>query len=165
MLSTERDATTLKVLYRSYLPGLLLLAFPPVLIYELGGGLLDGNLETSEQIGLALGVLMPLAGGYYLIEFACFSFSRADGRFRWRWRNLFGLKSGEVSFERIARVGREAIDASDASGTQRIYRLVVELDDDTVIPLTRGYSGLHDRKLERIVDQIREHIGHVVLPG
>lgn len=162
MLATERDGTTLRVLYRSYLPGLLLLTVPPVLIFELGGGLLAGSLETSEKIGLAIGVLLPLAGAYLLIEFACFSFCRDDDRFRWRWRNLLRQESGEVSLVRIARVGREAMAASDSSGTQHIYRLVVELDDESVIPLTRGFSGLHDRKLERIVDQIREHLGHFV---
>lgn len=164
MLATEREGTTLKVLYRSYLSGLLLLTVPPAMIYELGGGLLDGSLETGEKIGLALGVLLPLAGAYYLVEFACFSFCREDGRFRWWWRNLIRRESGEVSLARIARVGRDSIEASDSSGPQRIYRLVVELDDDSVIPLTRGFSGLHDKKLERIVDQIREHLGHFVTP-
>ena len=164
MLATERDGSTLKVLYRSYLPGLLLLTLPPALIYELGGGLLDGSLETSEKIGLAIGVLLPLAGAYYLVELACLSFFREDGRFRWRWRNLIRRKSGEVSLARIARVGRESLVASDSSGAQRIYRLVVELDDDSVIPLTRGFSGLYDRKLDRIVDQVREHLGHFMNP-
>lgn len=162
MLATERDGTTLKVRYRSYLPGLLLLTVPPALVYEFGGGLLAGNLESGEKIGFALGVLLPLAGACYLIEFACFSFSREDDRFRWWWRNLLRRKSGEVSLERIARVGRESMAASDASGTRHIYRLVVELDDASVIPLTRGFSGLHDRKLGRIVDQVREYLGHFV---
>jgi hypothetical protein len=30
-----------------------------------------------------------------------------------------------------------------------------------MIPLTRGYSGLYAKKLDQIVDQIREHIGHI----
>lgn len=162
MLATERDGNTLKVRYRSYLAGLLLLVIPIVLAWELGAELLDGNLEASEKTGLVLGVLMPLAGACYLIEFACFSFCREDGRFRWRWRNLLSRKSGDVPLDRIARVGRESMEASDSSGSQRIYRLVVELDDDTVIPLTRRFSGLHDRKLDRIVDQVREHLGHVL---
>ena len=164
MLALERDGTTLKVRYRSYLPGLLLLAIPPAMIAELGGGLLEGSLESGEKIGLAIGVLLPLAGAYFLVEFACFSFCREDGRFRWRWRNLLRQESGEVALERIARVGRDSIEASDSSGTQRIYRLVVELDDESVIPLTRGFSGLHDRKLEQIADQVREHLGHFVTP-
>jgi len=164
MLATESNGNTLKVHYRSYLAGLLLLVIPPALVFELGAGLLDGSLETSEKVGFALGFLLPLGGAYLLIEFACFSFSREDGRFRWRWRNLLRRKSGEAPLERIARVGRESIEASDSSGTRRIYRLVVELDDDTVIPLTRSFSGLHDRKLDRIVDQVREHLGHFETP-
>lgn len=162
MLATERDGNTLKVHYRSYFAGLLLLIIPPLFAWELGVGLLDGSLETSEKIGFALGLLLPLAGAYFLVEFACFSFSREDGRFRWWWRNLLRRRSGDVPLERIARVGRESMEASDSAGSQRIYRLVVELDDDTVIPLTRSFSGLHDRKLDRIADQVREHLGHVV---
>jgi len=161
MLAIENDGNLLRVRYRSYLLGLLLLAIPPALLYELGGGLLAGSLRAGEKIGLAIGVLMPLAACYYLVEFASFSFSRADRRFRWRWRNLLRQRAGEVGFERIARVGRQSMDASDSSGIQRIYRLVVELDDATLIPLSRGFSGLHDRKLDRIVERIREHLGHI----
>jgi hypothetical protein len=29
-----------------------------------------------------------------------------------------------------------------------------------MVPLTRGYSGLYDKKLDQIVDQMREHIRH-----
>ena len=164
MLATERDGNTLKIRYRSYLPGLLLLTIPPALVYELGGRLLEGGLDSSEKTALAIGLLLPLAGAYYLVEFACFSFSLEDCRFRWQWRNLLRRSSGEVPLERIARVGRESMAASDSSGAQRIYRLVVELDDATVIPLSRAFSGLHDRKLDRIVDQVREHLGHFVTP-
>jgi hypothetical protein len=155
MLATERDGNTLRIRYRSYLTGILLLTIPPALVYELGGGLLEGSLDSSEKIALAMGLLLPLG---------CFSLSLEDCRFRWQWRNLLRSRSGEVPLERIARVGRESMEASDSSGAQRIYRLVVELDDATVIPLSRGYSGLHDRRLDRIVDQVREHLGHFVTP-
>ena len=162
MLATERNGKTLEIRYRSYLLGLLLLTIPPTVIYEFGGGLLDGNLESSEKIGLVIGLLLPLAGSYYLVEFASFSFSLEDCRFRWQWRNLLRRSSGEVPLDRIARVGRESMQASDSAGAQRIYRLVVELDDATVIPLTQSYSGMHDRRLDQIVDQVREHLGHFV---
>jgi len=164
MLAIEDDGNLLQVHYRSYLLGLLLLAIPPAIVYELGGGLLAGSLQASEKIALAIGVLLPLAGAYYLVEFARFSFSRAERRFRWQWRNLLRHSAGEVPFERIARVGRQAIDASDSSGVQRIYRLVVELDDATLIPLSRGFSGLHDRKLDTIAERIRLQLGHIEAP-
>ena len=164
MLAIESDGNLLRIHYRSYLLGLLLLAIPPALLWELGGGLLSGELDAGQQIGLALGVLLPIAGAYYLIEFSSFCFSRDQRRFRWHWRNLFRRHAGEVPFERIARVGRQSIDASDSSGAQRIYRLVVELDDASVIPLTRGFSGLHDRKLEQISDRVRAHLGHITVP-
>jgi len=164
MLATEQNGKTLEVRYRSYLPGLLLLTIPPPVVYEFGGGLLHGSLESSEKIGLVIGLLLPLAGTYYLVEFASFSFSLEDRRFRWQWRNLLRRSSGEVPLDRIARVGRESMQASDSAGAQRIYRLVVELDDATVIPLTHRYSGLHERRLDHIVDQVREHLGHFVAP-
>ena len=109
-------------------------------------------------------MLLPIAGAYYLIEFSRFCFSRDERLFRWQWRNLVRRSAGEVPFERIARVGRQAIDASDSSGRQRLYRLVVELDDASVIPLSRGFSGLHDRKLAQISDQVRAHLGHIAVP-
>jgi hypothetical protein len=164
MLAIESDGNLLRIHYRSYRLGLLLLAIPPALIYELGGSLLGGNLDGGERLGFAIGVLLPIAGAYYLIEFSRFCFSRDERLFRWQWRNLVRRSAGEVPFERIARVGRQAIDASDSSGRQHLYRLVVELDDASVIPLCRGFSGLHDRKLAQISDQVRAHLGHIAVP-
>jgi len=164
MLAIESDGNLLRVRYRSYLLGLLMLALPPALLYQLGGGLLAGELDNSQRIGLAIGLLLPVAGACCLIEFSSFSFALDERRFRWHWRNLFRRSAGEVPFERIARVGRQSMDASDSSGAQRIYRLVVELDDATVIPLSRGFSGLHDRKLEQIIERVRAHLGHITTP-
>ena len=45
MLATEREGNTLRIRYRSYLTGILLLTIPPALVYELGGGLLEGSLD------------------------------------------------------------------------------------------------------------------------
>ena len=164
MLAIESDGNLLRIHYRSYRLGLLLLAIPPALFYELGGRLLAGGLDAGERIGLAIGVLLPIAGAYLLIEFSRFSFSRDARLFRWQWRNLVKRSAGEVPFERIARVGRQSIDASDSSGRQHLYRLVVELDDGRVIPLSRGFSGLHDRKLAQIGEQVRAHLGHITVP-
>jgi len=161
MLAIESDGNLLTIRYRSYLLGLLMLAIPPALLFELGGDLLAGELDNSQWAGLAFGLLLPVAGACCLIEFSSFSFARDERRFRWQWRSLFSRRAGEVPFERIARVGRQSIDASDSSGAQRIYRLVVELDDASVIPLSRGYSGLHDQKLEQISDRVRAHLDHI----
>ena len=162
MYTTERDQSTYRVSYRSYLLGALLLLIPPALLFEMGGALLEGSLETSALAGLALGLLLPLIGAWHLIEFASFSFSREDGLLHWRWRNIWRREAGEVALERITRVGRESIHSSNSSGVSYVYRLIVELDDGSIIPLTRGFSGLHDRRLDEIVAQIREHLGHVV---
>ncbi len=164
MLAIESDGNLLRVQYRSYLLGLVMLAIRPALLYQLGSGLLAGNLDNSQRIGLAIGLLLPIAGACCLIEFSSFSFARDEQCFRWQWRNLLRRSAGEVPFERIARVGRQSIDASDSSGAQRIYRLVVELDDASVIPLSHGFSGLHDRKLEQISEQVRAHLGHITEP-
>jgi hypothetical protein len=164
MYTTERDPSAYRVSYRSYLLGSLLLLIPPMLLFELGGELLEGSLENSELAGLAFGLLLPLFGAWYLIEFASFRFSRDDGLLRWQWRNLWRREEGEVELERIAGIRREAMDSSNSGGVAYIYRLIVELDDGRVIPLTRSFSGLHDRRLDEIVAQIREYLGHVVTP-
>lgn len=130
------------------------------MLIEHGASLLDGSIETDELIALSIGILLPLVAAYFFIEFASFTFSVESGLFSWRWRNLIGSKNGEVPLSRIVKVRRDALDSGDSGGQRYSYRLLVILDDNTMIPLTRGYSGLYDKKLDQIVEQIREHIGH-----
>ena len=160
MLVTEEDKSAYRVRSNSYVLALVLLCLPPLMLIELGPGVIDGSIKTGELVGLFIGVLLPLAGAYYLFEFSSFTFSRTDGVFRWRWRNLLQKKAGEVPLTRITKIRRDAIESGDSGGLQYSHRLVVILDDDTIIPLTRGYSGLHGKKLDQIVDQIRDFIGH-----
>ena len=162
MLVTEQDDSALRIHYRSYRLALVLLVFPPLMLFEHVSALLDNSIETSDLAALIIGVVLPLAGAYLLIEFASFSFSQRDNRFSWRWRNLLRRKSLELPLQRVVRVSRESVESGDSGGTGFSYRLVVVLDDGTVIGLTRSYSGIHDRKLDRIVEQIREYLGHVV---
>ena len=130
------------------------------MLTEHGSSLLDGSIETDELIGLSISVLLPLTVAYFFIEFASFTFSLENGLFSWRWRNLISSKNGEVPLSRIVKVRRDALESGDAGGLKYSYRLLVILDDNTMIPLTRGYSGLYGKKLDQILDQIREHIGH-----
>ena len=160
MLATEEDENAYRVRYKSYVISVIFLCIPPLLLIELGPRLIDGSIEDGELVGLLIGILLPLLGAYFYIEFADFSFSRNDGLFRWRWRNLVKRKAGQVPLGRIARVRRDALESGDSAGLQYSYRLVVILDDNTMIPLTRGYSGLHAKQLDQIVDQIRDYIGH-----
>jgi hypothetical protein len=143
MLASETNETTYHVRYQSYVISLLLVLVPPAMLYQLGPSLLDGSIKTGELAGLGIGIILPLVGAYYMLEFASFTFSTDEDVFRWHWNNLLRRKSGAVPLGRVARVS-------------------VILDDDTVIPLTRGYSGIHDRQLDKIVDQIRGHLGHFV---
>lgn len=161
MYVTDEDDTSYQVHYRSYRFAVVLLAVPPLMLIELGPGLLGDNSANAELSALILGVALPLIGAYFLIEFASFSFSRDEGLFRWRWRNLLRSKTGEVTLERIVGIRREAIESADSTGNRHSHRLVVDLDDGTVIGLTRGYSGLHSKKLDLIVEEIREFLGHV----
>jgi hypothetical protein len=161
MLTTAQDKSTYRVRYSSYVFPLIFLALIPLLLIEHGSSLLDGSIETGELIGLSFGLLLPLAVAYFFIEIASFNFSVEDNLFSWRWRNLVTSKSGEVPLSRIIKVRRDALESGDSGGLQYSYRLLVILDDQTMIPLTRGYSGLYDKKLDQIVDQIREHIGHI----
>ncbi|MDH3387205.1 MAG: hypothetical protein OEN02_04805 [Gammaproteobacteria bacterium] len=158
MLATEQDDSTYRVRYHSYLLSMVFLTLPPAVLYELGPKLLDGTIESGELAGMCLGTLLPLLAAYYYIEFASFTFSISDGLFRWRWSNLVTSKSGEVPLSRIARVRRDALESSESSGLQYVYRLVVILDDETVIPLTRSFSGTHDKQLDQIVAQIRDYL-------
>ena len=160
MLVTEENESTYRVSYNSYVIPLIFLCIPPLMLIELVPRILDDSIKTGELIGLFIGVLLPLIGAYYFIEFASFTFSRADGSFCWRWRNLFKTRAGEVPLSRIVKVRRDAIESGDSGGLQYSHRLIVVLDDNTIIPLTRGYSGLYSKKLDQIVDQIRDYIGH-----
>jgi hypothetical protein len=162
MLVTEQDDSAFRVHYRSYRLALVLLVLPPLMLFEHLPALLERSIASSDLAALIIGVTLPLTGAYLLIEFASFSFSRRDNRFSWRWRNLLRRKSLELPLQRVVRVRRESVESGDSGGSGYSYRLVVVLDDGSVIGLTRSYSGIHDRKLDRIVDQIREYLGHIV---
>lgn len=162
MLATEQDESSFRVTYRSYLLSLVFLLVPPAMLYEHGPSLIDGSIANSELAGLVIGIVLPLIGAYYMTEFASFDFSLERDRFDWHWHNFLRRRSGQVPLHRVVEVRREALESSASSGLQYSYRLVVILDDDSVIPLTRGFSSLHDKKLDQIVDQIREYLGHFV---
>ena len=161
MLRTQQDESNLRVTYRSYLPALLLLSIPPVMLYQLGPGLLEGSLDYSELAGLGFGIVLPLLGAYFLTEIACFDFSLEQDRFSWRWHNFIQRRAGQVPLRRVVRIRRDALPSTGVGGRRFSYRLVAVLDDERVIPLTRGFSALYERQLERIVEQIRAHLGHV----
>jgi hypothetical protein len=160
MLTTEQNGSTYRVHYSNYVIPLIFLSLAPLMLIEHGASLLDGSIETDELIALSIGVLLPLVMAYFFIEFASFTFSVESGLFSWRWRNLISNKNGEVPLSRIVKIRRDALESGDSGGLRYSYRLLVILDDSTTIPLTRGYSGLYDKKLDQIVTQIREHIGH-----
>jgi len=160
MLTSDHDESTYRVRYSSYVVPLIILSLIPLLLIEHGASLLDSSIETGEFIGLCIGLVLPLVVAYFFIEIASFTFSVEDGLFSWRWRNLITSKSGQVPLNRIIKVRRDALESGDSGGPKYSYRLLVILDDQTVIPLTRGYSGLYDKKLDQIAEQIREHIGH-----
>lgn len=162
MLLSKQDNDAYRVHYRSYRLGLLLLVLPPLMLYEHAPALLDGSIAGSDLAALLLGVLLPLLGSYLLVEFSSFTFSKQSNCLRWRWRNLLRRKSLEIPLDRVKHVRRESVESGDSGGSGYSYRLVVVLDDNRVIGLTRGYSSFHDRQLDRIVSEVREYLGHVV---
>jgi len=162
MFVSEQDDSAYRVHYRSYWLGALLMLLPPMMLYEFTPAVIDASIDRSELAALIIGVTLPLLGAYFLIEFASFSFSLRDNQFCWRWRNLLRQKSLEMPLQRIVHVRREGMESGDSDGLQFSYRLVVVLDDGSVVGLTRGYSGIHDKRLDQIVNQIREYLGHVV---
>jgi hypothetical protein len=162
MFVSEQDESAFRVHYRSYRLGMLLLLTPPLMLYEFAPSVIDGSIERSALVGLIIGVMVPLLGAYYLVEFASFSFSQHDNQFCWRWRNLLRHKSLEIPLQRIVQVRRESLESGDSAGLQYTYRLVVVLDDESIVGLTHGYSRVHGKQLDQIVNQIREYLGHVV---
>jgi succinate dehydrogenase flavin-adding protein (antitoxin of CptAB toxin-antitoxin module) len=159
MLTSNQDETGFVARYRSYRLALVLLILPPLMLIEHLPALFDGSIDNSDLVALALGVLVPLLAAYLLIEIASFSFSERDNLFRWRWRNLLRHESLDLPLERVIGVRREAVEVGDSSLR---YRLIVELDDHSIVGLTRGYSGYQDKQLEQIVEQIRAYLGHIV---
>lgn len=159
MLTSKQDETGFVVRYRSYRLALVLLILPPLMLVEHLPALLDGSIDNSDLVALALGVFVPLIAAYLMIEIASFSFSQRDNLFRWQWRNLLRHKSLDLPLERVMSVRREAVEAGD-SGLS--YRLIVELDDHSIIGLTRAYSGYQDKQLDQIVEAIRAYLGHIV---
>ena len=162
MFVSQLDDSGYRVYYRSYRLAVLLLLAPPLMLYEFVPAVIDGSIDKSELAGLIIGVLLPMLGAYFLIEFASFSFSQREQLFCWRWRNLLRRKSLEIPLQRIVQVRRESVESGNSTGSQYSYRLVVVLDDGSVVGLTHGYSGIHGKQLGQIVNQMREYLGHVV---
>ena len=161
MLNYRNDDRVFHIRHSSWMAPALLLIIPPVLIYELGPGLLDGSLDRGDTVGFIIGVFGPLIAIYFIFELSEFSFTLDDNLFRWRRRDLVRREQGEVPLSRILRVRRDALHNTNSTGRKYSYRLVVILDDDTMIPLSRGYSAIHDRLLDRIVKELRNFLGHV----
>ena len=161
MLSYRQDDDHFTIRHSSWVIPVLLMLIPPALVIELGPSLVDGSIDRSEAVGLAIGIVIPLVALYFLFEISEFRFSNTDGLFHWRRRNLLHRESGQVPLSRVVRVRRDALESSNSSGLQYTYRLVVILDDDTVIPLSRGFSGMHDRLLDNIVKELRAFLGHL----
>ena len=158
MLKFESDETRFQVKQSSYILPLILLPIPPALLYEHGASLLEGSIETGALVGLGFGILIPLFAAYQYLEFVNFEFHRDDGMFRWRRRELLHKSSGQVPLARIIAVRRESLENSGSAGLKYSYRLVVELDDGSIIPLSKGYSNVHDKALEQIVEQLRDYL-------
>lgn len=161
MIDVRETETRLVVRYRCLLMPLSLLIIPPGMLYEQGGGLLEGSLSGGETLGLLFGVFIPLLIVAYYVELAEFSFDQQDENLNWRWRNLFRQKNGSIPLSRVIKIRRDDLDASDLTGMQTRCRLQVVLDDGETIALTRGYSGLQGQRLNKIVDRVRDYLGHV----
>lgn len=162
MLDTFEVDTDLEVRFSAYWLATLFLCIPPIMVIVQGPRLLAGDLSNGETLGLFFGFLLPAMCAYYFIEFGRFTFSKRDNVFRWRWRNLFKKDHGEVPLHRVVKIERDALESSELSGWQNSYRLVAVLDDGQIIALTRSYSGQHGKKLDKIVDQLRDYLGQMV---
>ncbi len=161
MFDIRETESQLVVRYRCFTLPMLLLLIPPGMLYEQGGSLIDGSLSAGETIGLLLGIAIPLIIVCYFVETAEFSFNRQENSFDWRWHNLFRRDGRRIPLNRVIKIRREDLDARDLAGMQTRYRLQVILDDGDSVALTRGFSPFHRHKLDKIVDQVRDYLGHV----
>ena len=142
MISRTRDDGRYVVHYRSYRMAAALLILPPLMLYEFLPALVDGSMDMSDLVALLLGVLVPLLAAYWLIELSSFTFLQADNIFRFRWRNPLRRKSLDLPLDRIVSVRRQVMESNHDAPRSR---LVVVLDDNSVIGLTRGFTAYQNR--------------------
>ncbi|MEM7562628.1 MAG: hypothetical protein AAF353_06215 [Pseudomonadota bacterium] len=161
MLDIIENDTCVEVRFRQFLLAAVLLCVPPLMAFHQGPAFFAGTLSSGESLGLFLGLVLPTLTAFYFIEFGRFTFSLTENRFSWQWRNLFKSDSGSVSLDRVIKIRHEGLEASDLAWWQNAYRLVAVLDDGQVIPLTHSYSGQHGKKIDQIVDQLRDYLGHI----
>ena len=161
MLSVVKTDTELRLESRHYLLPCALLVIIPLLLFEFGPALVRGELDRSNVVGLLLGIGIPIFFAFFFIEFGHFRLSLVDGLFSWRWRNLLGREQGEVELKRVIGVRRETLETSDRLGWQNLHRLIVILDDGREIGLTRGYTTIQRRRMDEVVEQIRDYLEYV----
>ena len=161
MLTVTKTDTDLRLDSRHYLLPCLLLILIPLLLYEFGPALIRGELDRSDIVGLAMGLFVPVFFAFFFIEFGHFRLSLADGRFSWRWRNLLHREQGEVGLKHVIGVRCETLETSDRLGWQNLHRLILVLDDGREVGLTRGYTTIQRRRMDEIIEQIRDYLEYV----
>ena len=161
MLSVREQDSVLELDSKHYLMPMALLVLIPLLLYELGPLLLRGELDRGELVGLGIGIALPIFFAFFFVEFGYFRFSLDERRFHWRWRNLLGRDQGEIELERVVGVRRETLESSGRLGWQNLHRLIVMLDDGSEIGLTRGYTTIQGRRMDEIVEQVRDYLEYV----
>lgn len=159
MIKVIENESELIVQNRTYVGALIFLCMIPFLLMEHGKNLVSGDLDPLAMVGLLFGILLPLFGAYYFIEFGMYKFSKKDQSFAWQWTNLFRKEAGVMPLAEIAKVRRDAHESKDLLGWQNTYRLIVITVNSKSIPLSRSFSGIQNREMDTIVNQIREFIG------
>ena len=161
MIKVHQTETCLIIRYRCIMLPMLTLLIPPGMLYEQGSQLLNATLSGGQMIGLLLGIIIPLVIIAYFVESAEFSFNRENHVFHWQRRDLFHHERGDVPLHHVIKVCRENLDTADLNGMRIQFRLQVLLEDGDSIALTRRYLSLDQRKLDQIILQSRDYLGHV----
>jgi len=159
MIKVIESESELIVKNRTYVGAIIFLCMIPFLLIEHGERLVSGDLEPPAIVGLFFGILLPLLGVYYFIEFGTYTFSKKDQLFSWQWNNLFRKESGVMPLTEIAKVRRDAHESEDLLGWQNTYRLIVLTKNNKSIALSRSFFGVQNREMDTIVSQIRAFIG------
>ena len=159
MLKSNQSNNVLQITSGRWLLPACLLILPLLLLHQLGFALIAGQLDLGDLIGLTIGVFLPLIAACYLFESTRFKFSKHEGLFNWQRLGFFGRVKGEVPLYAVVKIKLEELEANDLIGMQTACRLIVVLDDDEEVALSRNYSKFQDKPLNALVKQIRDFLG------
>lgn len=139
MIKIKKNTPELLVVEdRSFIIHYLLWVGLAVSIFSIYKGLSGGYQARKAIIGGSIGTIICLSGIELLCVHSIFWFDRVSEKVVWLRKGLFKKEQGAVSLSEIQRARRES--SRDTDGIT--YRVVLELKDQSLLPLTKHFSGV-----------------------